>query len=316
MADASIPVNLFNPGQVFACMGFLEAADALAGDAEGGFEWGNECDARFQLHVSEDESPFGRVLRFLAAAKVRRYAPPGYTDPPPKKKESAAMDDNDNDATTDDVPDVSETFPGATADTMALPIRILGDRSEETSRLNVGHWADASTRNDFKLYAGNRSAANIAGVMLHGTREKPKKGQSKGDIRTLGLAALRSQHAPELEKDPFGIVTPVGGSFNFDPRGAWTGIDAGYSPNDQKHGLLASPVVEILAAIGLEHARPDVYETGRARYGVWGCLLPPVLARAAMAGAGMAVPKRLFSFKLALSGKNKVVTFAREEIRT
>ncbi|HEX9640164.1 MAG TPA: hypothetical protein VGB13_02500, partial [Candidatus Krumholzibacteria bacterium] len=177
------------------------------------------------------------------------------------------------------------------------------------------HWSDASSRNDFKLYSGNRSAAGIARAMLYGTREKPKKGQAEGDVRTLGLRALWSQYGARLEEDPFGIVTPMGGSFNFDPRGAWTGIDAGYSPNAQKpkHVVAASPLVEILSAIGLEHARPDEYETRRVRYGVWGCLLPPVLARPVLAGAGLAIPKRLFSFDLALSGKNKVVTFAQEE---
>jgi CRISPR-associated protein Csb3 len=35
MAQADIPVDLFNPGQVFACLGFLEAADIVLGDAEG-----------------------------------------------------------------------------------------------------------------------------------------------------------------------------------------------------------------------------------------------------------------------------------------
>ena len=38
VAEAEIPVDLFNPGQVFACLGFLEAADILVGDAEGGLE--------------------------------------------------------------------------------------------------------------------------------------------------------------------------------------------------------------------------------------------------------------------------------------
>ena len=37
MAESSIPVDLFNPGQVFACLGFLEAADVLCGHAEGRF---------------------------------------------------------------------------------------------------------------------------------------------------------------------------------------------------------------------------------------------------------------------------------------
>jgi CRISPR-associated protein Csx14 len=35
MSEAVIPVDLFNPGQVFASLGFLEAADVLLGDAEG-----------------------------------------------------------------------------------------------------------------------------------------------------------------------------------------------------------------------------------------------------------------------------------------
>jgi CRISPR-associated protein Csb3 len=38
MAQSSIPVDIFNPGQVFACLGFLEAAEVLLGDAEGGVD--------------------------------------------------------------------------------------------------------------------------------------------------------------------------------------------------------------------------------------------------------------------------------------
>lgn len=33
MGQAIIPVDLRNPGQVFACLGFLEAADVLCGPA-------------------------------------------------------------------------------------------------------------------------------------------------------------------------------------------------------------------------------------------------------------------------------------------
>jgi CRISPR-associated protein Csx14 len=44
-------------------------------------------------------------------------------------------------------------------------------------------------------------------------------------------------------------------------------------------------------------------------------MLPPMLARAALAGSLRTVPLRLFRFDLDLSGKNKVVTFAQEETR-
>lgn len=194
---------------------------------------------------------------------------------------------------------------------MALPIRL---ESSGRHLIDLGHWADGSSRNEFKLYAGNRSAHSIAIAMLHGTREKAKRKQSVGDVKTLGVAALWARRREELNAKPLDVLTLMGGSFNFDPRGGWTALDAGYSPNKHKHhGVAASPVVEILSAWGLEHARPDEHETRQVRYGAWSGLLPPILARPALAGVSVAVPVRRFRFVLSLSGKNKVVTFAQEE---
>lgn len=309
MAEASIPVNLFNPGQVFACMGFLEAADILLGDAEGGFDWSDAAHVRFQLQAEGYDNPFGAVLGFLAEAEIRRCAPVGYTDPPKSKKKGSAEDDDD--AVAADGPiRLSETFPSSEADRMALPIRL---EASECRCIDLGHWADGSGRNDFKLYAGNRSAASIARAMLRGTREKPKKRERVGAVKTRGIDALWKESRQDLEANPFDVLTLMGGSFNFDPRGAWTAIDAGYSPNDQKHGVAASPVVEILAAVGLEHARPDEYEMRQVRYGAWSGLVPPILARRALAGAGISVPIRRFWFSFGGTKHNKIVAFAQEE---
>jgi CRISPR-associated protein Csx14 len=311
MADASIPVDLLNPGQVLACLGFLEVAEVLLGDAEGGFDWSRNADICFRLRAKGNRNPVAVVLRFLAGAEIRCYAPHGFADP--QKKEPMA--DDDGVTTSAVLLDSSDTFPCPAADTMALPILLVGLLNDQKYSVHLGHWADASSRNNFKLYSGNRSAADIARAMLLGTREKPKKKQNEGEVRTRGVSALWQEHGEELTAHPFDVLTPIGGSFNFDPRGAWTGIDAGYSPNDQKHGVAASPVVEILAALGLEHARPDEFDTRRVRYAVWGSMLSPVFARAALAGARLAIPLRLFHFTLDLSGKNKVVTFAQEEIQ-
>jgi CRISPR-associated protein Csb3 len=336
MAEASIPVSLFNPGQVFASLGFLEAADVLLGDAEGGFDWSDEANVRFRLRASGDRNPFGIVLGFLATAEIRRCGPDGYADPPPKKgKKKAGIDD---DATGHEPPERTDTFPAPVGERLALPIRLAGSIGDEQRCINVGHWADASSRNDFKLYAGNRSAAGIARAMLEGARDKPKKNQTEGDLKTRGVGTLWKESRQELEQQPFDVLTAVGGSFNFDPRGAWTGIDAGYSPNDQKHGVAASPVVEILAAIGLEHARPDEYDappsrrapgrvpigleharpdeydTRKVRYAAWGCLLPPPLARPALACEPVGASLRTFRFELSGTKHNKIVTFAQEEI--
>jgi CRISPR-associated protein Csx14 len=326
MSKASIPVDLFNPGQVLACLGFLEAADVLLGDAEGGFDWrSNEGDVRFELSAHGERKPFEAVLEFLAAGEPKRWGPVGYTDPPPKKGKG----DDDGDEPGDDdsadesgiegekpALDLTPTFPAKEGDRMALPIRLGGGNRPV---VELGHWADGSTRDSFKLYAGNRSADRIARAMLHGVRKKAtgkqKASGQPGDLKTRGVRQLWEADRAQLIKAPFDVLTPMGGSFNFDPRGAWTAIDAGYSPNEHKHAIEASPVVEFLAAWGLEHARPVELDVRQVQYAVWGAILPPILARAALAGGVTAIPSRRFRFELDLSGKNKVVTFAQEEPR-
>ncbi|MCL2722920.1 MAG: hypothetical protein FWD69_00645 [Polyangiaceae bacterium] len=324
--SASIPVDLKNPGQVFACLGFLEAADVLLGGAEAYFEW-NESPGRFVLAADGDKNPFEVVLAFLANARIVELTPIGYVeggaadgDDDDDETAPSPADDGSDDADSDALDAEasnegrmeSPAFPCAEGDRNALPIQLVAD----DRRITVSHWADGSSRKDFKLYSGNRSANRIAAQMLHGVRAKSKKNQSTGDIKSRGVQQLWQEKRDALIEAPFDVVTPMGGSFNFDPRGAWTAIDAGYSPNTQKDDIAASPLVQMLAAIGLEHARPDEYEkdeTRKVRYAVWGYSLPPMLARAALSGADLKMPTRRFEFELALSGKNKVTTFAQEE---
>lgn len=322
MAEASVPVDLLNPGQVFACMGFMEAADILLGDAEGGFDWSDDSNTHFALRATGERNPFETVLEFLAEAEPNRWGPIGYTDPPPKKGEAdgdevvEGDDDMDEVASVSQAPslDLSITFPAKAGDRMALPIKFGGGNRPV---VELDHWADGSSRESFKLYAGNRSADAIARAMLKGVRAKPSKKQrangQPGDLKAKGVRQLWEEARATLVKMPFDVLTPMGGSFNYDPRGAWTAIDAGYSPNKQKHTIEASPVVEFLAAWGLENTRPVEFGLRQVRYAAWGVNLPLILARAALAGALPAVPSRQFRFELDLSGKNKVVIFAREE---
>ena len=301
MAEHSIPVDLLNPGQVFACLGFLEAADVLCGEAQGGFhDWDNNSATRFRLSTVGNENPFEVVLEFLATeAKIRSVAPPGYTV---------------SETETANPPEPTETFMAQKADKTTLPIRLGGGNRPV---IELGHWADGSGRETFKLYSGNRSADKIAHDMLNGVR-KPTPRQTQegqpGALQTKGIEQLFDEDRNGLISDPF-RVTPMGGSFNFDPRGAWTAIDAGYSPNTQKHTVMASPVVEFLAAWGLQDARPLMSgNKGReVRYAVWKEMLPPMLARAAFIRAIPGLTIKCFRFTIALSGKNKIVTFAKQE---
>src|SRR5579872_818604 len=324
-AEASIPVDLLNPGQVFACMGFMEAANILLGDVAGGFDWSKDSNTRFALRATGERNPFEAVLEFLAEAEPNRWGPIGYTDPPPKKGETGGDEDVEGDDDIDDVAsasqvlslDLSITFPARVGDRMALPIKFGGGNRPV---VELDHWADGSSRESFKLYAGNRSADAIARAMLKGVRGKPSKKRRTngqiGDLKTKGVRQLWEEDRAALVNAPFDVLTPMGGSFNFDPRGAWTAIDAGYSPNEHKHAIEASPIVEILAAWGLQNARPIEFGRRQVRYAAWGVSLPPMLARAALTGGLAAIPSRRFRFELELSGKNKVVTFAQEEQRT
>jgi len=302
MAGGSIPVDLENPGHVFACVGFLEAADVLLGPAEGGFDWTNESEPRFEIRAGgagTAESPVEAVLRFLAEARLERLAPQGYLDPlppknrPVKKKRRKQSPDDETEDPEIDVPLCKvSTFPAPKADRMVLPLRL----EREGHVFEMSHWCDESSRNSFKLFAGQQRSAAIALQMLEALRELWKTRQR------------------DLVSDPLGLTIPLGGSsFKMDARKAWTAIGAGYSPDEQSQSVAASPVVEILAAIGLENARPDEFGPREVRYGVWKGLLPPALARPALGGARVGVPLRTFRFKLELAGKNKNVTFAKEE---
>ena len=312
MSQASIPVDMFNPGQVFASLGFLEAASVLGSSAMGGFDWSDDANARFVLNSEGDRNPFEVVLEFLASAEMRRIAPSGYEDPPSKKTRKRE-DPEEGDAVAK--LEYSNCFPAREADRMALPIRLIHNRR----CLDITHWSDGSSRDDFKLYAGNRSAASIARAMLIGTEKKSHKKHTAGELRTKGIHTLWQENPQNLAESPFDVLTPIGGSFNFDPRGAWTALEAGYSPNDQKHAVAASPVVELLAAFGLEHTRPVLHEEKgvvRVRYSTWSEQVSATLARPLLTGALFGVPLRNFVFTRAASGKNKIVTSAEEEIQS
>lgn len=275
MGTMTIPVDVHNPGQVFGCLGLLEISQTLCGDSAGGF-WAANGESEFVLDAPRTDEPLASVLDFLATAELYRLCPVGYQDEHPGQPPTLPV----------------SCFPVAKPDANRLPIRLTDNHIS----LDVSHWTDGSSRPDFKLYAGNRSAAQIVCAMLNG-------------IRTL----WRDQRE-ELLKNPFDKTTEMRGRFNFDARGAWNPIDVGYSLNDQNHTIVASPLVELLAAVGLENARPRMdQDSGRVGYGVWYDLVPVSLARALLSGERFGILLRRFNFRMGYNGKEKIVTFAEEE---
>ena len=277
MGKASIPVDLANPGQVFACLGFVEAADALLGEARGGFDWRH--DVRFHLESAGDANPVERVLRFLEEAKVVSLAPPG-------------SDNRTEKWGIDTVSARSRAFPfGDPQSPATLPACL---RDSDGNSIVIDHWGDETQRtrrDNVKFWAGSGGYPGV------------------GLVRDA-LDLVRGRTADHID-NPFSLAAEQSSSFRFDWRRDYVPIDAGFSPN--AHGdvtMRGYPVVELMAASGLAYARPKRHDKLSYSYGVAGVsgtdFYDPIFLRAALGSLeplfpGM--PFRLFSMRLDYPGQ-------------
>lgn len=296
MAESEIPVDLFNAGQVFACLGFLEAVDILLGDAEGGFDWRDEGNVRFRLRAGSNRNPFEVVLSFLEEAEIVVVSPAGVDGPWPDGSEPAlAFPASDRSLRKSD---------GNGFSVSALPIQLRHDGVI----VPISHWLKHDSLETLKLFAGKQVAATLAVNMLRGDNEK------KG---TKGFKHLYADIRGQDFQDPFNFVCAVGGRFGFDARGGWDSIGIGASLDQQGTLVEVSPHVELLAAIGLENSRPVFLSTYQIRYASWMGLLPLVLCRVAMFSPDVFLPKdeyRFFQTPLGEDKQYKKIFFAEEEI--
>ena len=291
MADATIPVDLFNPGQVFACLGIVEAADVLLGDAAGVFRWDEE-EASFHVSTQGIENPVQRVLRFIDEGEVK-------TRTPASSKNINAWNDKWGSKPEQDLQ--GAPFPSPDPNSPATLPAILRDHQE--TEVAIDYWADATHRDNVKFWAG---AGGYPGSAL--LRD------------ACGL--VRGKTAQHVQ-NPFALSAPQSSSFRFDWRRDYVPVDAGFSPN--KHGeriaMLGFPLVEILAAIGVTHARPKRTSKVEYHYGVLGGEQPmdPILLRAALGGAAtppVHAPYRRFVMRLGWPGKEnqaRCITHVAEE---
>lgn len=283
MAESSIPVDVLNPGQVIASLGFLEAAEVLLGAAEGVFDWRDPTDVRFLFRAAGDTPPVEAVLGFLESAEARAVLPKGGSQadewkgswgPQPRELRE------------------EEGYPIAPPRSPATLVceLIHGDR-----RLVLTSWGDERAmigRDNFKLWAG---AGGYPGAGL--ARD--------------ALALIRGK-ALAAKEDPFALTAPQSSSFRLDWRRDYIPLDAGFSVN--AHGQMTTagfPLVELLASIGLTHARPRRGDT-KLRYDfaiagrdasapeLW---LSPPLMRAALGGAPLPFPMRRFHMFLDWPGQ-------------
>lgn len=278
MADATIPVDLRNPGQVFACLGFMEAAEILCGPSEGGFDYrDSETQTAFTLSVGGADDPVATVLRFLTNAEAKAVSPINSELSTAKWGVETIHPD-------------TRTFPCPEPDSpAALPIVLTDGKCS----IPVEHWVDAqrARRDNVKFWAG---AAGYPGAAL--ARDALRAVAKWGD-NALATAVA----------DPFSISAPQSSSFRFDWRRDYIPLDAGFSPN--KHttmSMVGYPLVELLAAVGLQNARPDRpnrRDKLEYRYGVSNARLPTIFVRALLGAQSIGFPARVFRMRLGWPGQ-------------
>jgi CRISPR-associated protein Csx14 len=137
MAESKIPVDLFNPGQVFACLGFMELADVLLGDAEAGFDWSDKEQVWFRLAANGDECPFKAAIEFVIGADLKSLSPSA------NKINTAKWNVQTREIGED------EAFPFPSPNSPAtLPIEL----SRDGRVFQVNHWGDGTVRDNVKFW--------------------------------------------------------------------------------------------------------------------------------------------------------------------
>jgi len=169
------------------------------------------------------------------------------------------------------------------ADDALRPIHI------EPCGITLDWWVDLRGRKTpLKLWAGQQTSRGIVLALQDAI---------KGVVHTSPDAL-------------FDASQPLTGRFGVDPRAAWNTLDVGFSPNEQQMEVVTFPVVELVAAIGLQGFRPRQHDDDSFRYATWSEPLPVPIARAACAGCLSAGIVRHFSFRVATRGSYKGFDYA------
>lgn len=289
MNRSSIPVDVLNPGQVFACLGLLEAAETLLGEARAAFDWSRPHDVGFHLEAAGSEGPVQYVLAFLAEATVSAEAP------------AHSNNSTDKWSVPTRVLEYGAAFPFPDPDSPATLPAVLEARGQ---RLVLDYWgdgADVTGRDNVKFWGGSGGYPGAA-------------------LARDALDKVRGR-CPESAGDPFQLAAPQSSSFRLDWRRDYIPIDAGFSLNKLKGTLvpMGYPLVEILAALGLKHARPRRHDRLKYHYEILGTsgensLYPPLLMRAALGGSDLPFPRRRFRMHLGEPDqKSRAITRTTEE---
>jgi len=280
MATANIPVDILNPGQVLACLGLMEALEILRGPCEGAFDYTrSEVQTRFILDCADSEDPITDVVQFLFSASVEAVAPEGSSFA--LSKWDLALRTTADSVFPFPLPNTPATLPAVLlAHGKAIPIDYWGDDAAKSGRDNLKFWA--------------------------GSGGYPGVGLAR-DALVL-LTELSADDRERARRDPCSISAPQKSSFRFDWRRDYIPMDVGFSPNEHtgKMVMVGYPLVELLAAIGAQHARferPERRNKLSYRYAVSNARLPTPFVRAVLGAQDLGFPSRKFHLRLGWPGQ-------------
>src|SRR5271170_7739623 len=78
MSLDAIPIDLLNPGQVFACLGLMEMTEILSGPCLARFAYA-AAETQCHFEIDAQEACIRRAIQFLAKCKTFAVAPPPKT---------------------------------------------------------------------------------------------------------------------------------------------------------------------------------------------------------------------------------------------
>lgn len=264
-ATITIPVDLTNPGQFFACCGLLELADRIDSQTEGWFE-GRQFHLRTRPSFEEliDVTRKATVVNTMTEEQNIRFEQ--LSSMPKKDRANASYEEEKKllDALRREAPIVFQA-----------PFNIRVDWFHDD--VSGGSW--------FKTWAGQQSVLNIATQMHAGLKNVNGVDPSSlwNSARDCGL--------------PF--------NFDSDLGGQGSALDVGFSFDPLAGSELTRiegscrPALEILAFIGLQRFRPrEIPRENRFVYSAWQRPFPPSVAAVVACQAINTINAPSYEFRL------------------
>ncbi len=304
--EFSIPVDVTNPGQFYACCGLLELATATDADASGWFDvdrftirakhgpkeqianWRIEVDMQRQMVMRlsrhrNSQSRLKRIAKIEKAAEKMIKCRKGELE---KANKAISQAPRLHERASLNLLKKTALEP---LEAVERPAAVWLRNGEQALRAD---WWRHGPSGEVKTWAGGQVTIGAVEAM------------HKAAVALLG------------EKEPFDEAAAVAAKpFYFDCRSGGDAVDQGFSFDAMKNvTVLAYPVVEFLAFIGLNRFRPGGHERRVKRYATWSQPLPATLASAAAAGLLPAFIQQAYRFRLhARDASFRYKSFGRSE---